>query len=479
LHQQRLEKKIESLQLSEGTLYISPGTLSQEYQRKLLSKVPPGSTLLLEEHNRSGSQDGQIQFANFQDSSAYPSILEKLSLRPLRKIQALFLLSISTGMKESVQEMVDLFWQAIGHFWKNNATERFFFLTWQRNRLQNISRNKGKIKLLRPQNNNRCPILLVGAGVSNQEVLPKLSPYNRSYILLAVDTALGALLEHDLLPDAVIALEGQHHNNQDFLPLGSKNIPFIADLSSHPLPPAKWSSETFWTLTAAAPTNQNRRLASSAPIPLIPPPGNVGNFAYTVARMISQGPLYLTGMDYCFPLGQSHSKGSTYSHSHINHSGRLMGPYQNHWEEIKQGRAIKEGSTLSNPAMRTYRKELLHRLEKDKSTYILQGMAHWPREKNMSFKDFSETLARQKLDHNWASAPWDAKDFFLREKNLLEALINTPLGQWTQEEMMTMDYLFHHFPDKKPLPNQQRSFLNRLSESATVVHNLYKKFLNQ
>jgi hypothetical protein len=218
-------------------LYISPGTLSQEYQRKLLSKVPPGSTLLLEEHNRSGSQDGQIQFANFQDSSAYPSILEKLSLRPLRKIQALFLLSISTGMKESVQEMVDLFWQAIGHFWKNNATERFFFLTWQRNRLQNISRNKGKIKLLRPQNNNRCPILLVGAGVSNQEVLPKLSPYNRSYILLAVDTALGALLEHDLLPDAVIALEGQHHNNQDFLPLGSKNIPFIADLSSHPLPP--------------------------------------------------------------------------------------------------------------------------------------------------------------------------------------------------------------------------------------------------
>jgi hypothetical protein len=104
--------------------------------------------------------------------------------------------------------------------------------------------------------------------------------------------------------------------------------------------------------------------------------------------MISQGPLYLTGMDYCFPLGQSHSKGSTYSHSHINHSGRLMGPYQNHWEEIKQGRAIKEGSTLSNPAMRTYRKELLHRLEKDKSTYILQGMAHWPREKKHELQRF-------------------------------------------------------------------------------------------
>jgi hypothetical protein len=488
----RLEKKIKSLQLSEGILYICPGNFTQIIIEKLQEALPPGSAMLLGGGSMAALESRMISEGDMiriplENPKSYHSIAQRVNYRLFRNIQLLFLTSLTPQTRQSIQSLLSLLLRSMAAFWKNNATERYFFLRWHRNMLQN-SKTSPLILLNSPntpsdlfqsvQPADQTPIVLVGAGISNQKVLPRLHDFRDKIILLTVDTALGAVLDHGMVPDAVIALEGQFSNSKDFIPLGERKIPFIADLSSHPLAPQKWASRVLWTITAAADTQFYQRMSQGTGPVLLDPPGNVGNYAYRVARAISQGPVFLTGMDYWFPKGQSHSKGTTYFLHNQNHRTRLAGPYQNHWNELLQDRVVHENDGLSNPTMQLYRRLMLQQVSDDNQAHFLMGMPHWPEEVKVGWEGLLRSCGDSKPDNPFTGKSWDAGSFFYGELRRLEAFLQVDPGAWTMDQLGEMDYLYHHFPDQRAIPNQEVSFLNRVSEAATVTLNLYRKILS-
>lgn len=78
--------------------------------------------------------------------------------------------------------------------------------------------------------------VLVGAGPSLAVALPYLRSVRETggVPIVALDTALGTLAAAGLVPDAVVAMDGQIHNARDLVPFRWSGVPLFADVTAHP-----------------------------------------------------------------------------------------------------------------------------------------------------------------------------------------------------------------------------------------------------
>ena len=76
------------------------------------------------------------------------------------------------------------------------------------------------------------PIIVCGAGPSLNDSISLLKTNRKYFFLLAVDTAYATLSAHKIKPDAILILEAQQINLNDFIFNIDRSIPIIADLTS-------------------------------------------------------------------------------------------------------------------------------------------------------------------------------------------------------------------------------------------------------
>lgn len=181
------------------------------------------------------------------------------------------------------------------------------------------------------------PILVLGAGESLDKTIIELKKLNAAdtdkspnesvektastisdFFILAVDQALTPLLENGIKPDAVVAVESQLAIEKAYIGKAvNSNIPIFLDLVSRRHVADITNGKKIFFLSDYSKRNFLKTLSGEDILPkVIRPLGSVGLVAVEIAlflRKNSDIPIYVSGLDFSYSPGITHSKG-TVSH---------------------------------------------------------------------------------------------------------------------------------------------------------------------
>ena len=187
------------------------------------------------------------------------------------------------------------------------------------------------------------PALLVAAGPSLSKNLGALRDMPDRALILVVDTALRLLLEEDILPDAVLAVDPTELNFRHFEDLIDDprlaEIPLLFDLESTPqlverYPGPKWGMPLDKSRTT-------RFLAECRGEPEAWTKGaSVVLAGFSFARYLGAEPIIFAGLDLAYDArtGQTHASGAALS--------QAVDESQFHWVDGVDGQPVPTSSTL-------------------------------------------------------------------------------------------------------------------------------------
>jgi len=150
---------------------------------------------------------------------------------------------------------------------------------------------------------------IAAAGPSLDTQIPSLKEFkSRGGCILSTDTALGALLQNGITPDAVVSIDCQHISYYHFMGNDSGNIPLIMDIASPPLL-AKFSNKPFFFSSGHPLALYISRYWR--PFPLLDTSG--GNVTYaclSLAEYLGAKRITLFGADFSYVGSRSYARGT-------------------------------------------------------------------------------------------------------------------------------------------------------------------------
>ncbi|WDI39038.1 DUF115 domain-containing protein [Entomospira culicis] len=285
------------------------------------------------------------------------------------------------------------------------------------------------------------PIVVVGAGLTLEYARDWLAERAGSYYVIAVDTALPALMAYGITPDLMICLEASVINLLDFIGVYYPDVPMLCDLSAHPQTKRLHAGETFFTLSDFSHASFYQRIREVFGLPSLIAGGSVGITAITLALQMSDQPIILCGIDFAFTLGKSHARGS-YTHAmQLAGYHRLVGiPLLQATLErpLVKVQGVQDHLLDSDVVMQSYAQMLIHSTTKRiftlNSPYAMaMGLPLWNDEISPMFAEskpkitWSSTAVHRAVHRAWCK----------REMTFLEQFINGDLSCWQE-----LSYLF-------------------------------------
>jgi len=315
-------RKALSLPTEAQTLYLLASPVAWHGVARFLSRLPDGSAILavesdpilLELATRLRPPEFPRQRVLLSAADA-PSIRAALAqpdsgrggLSHFRRVREITFSRGALMNRPRYREIRKMLEQDIRIHWQNRLTLSAMGRLW----VGNVIRNLPRLATGAAFPALHKPVVVCGAGPSLSASLPLLHGERRNLIVVAVDTALPSLSQSGIIPDFVIAIEGQLVNVYDFLPIGSREYTLVADLSSAPSvielhDPQRvlWVSSRFAELGLL-----DRIAAAGLPLRQIPPLGSVGVSAVHLALTLTDGPVLLTGLDFAFRIA-THAPGA-------------------------------------------------------------------------------------------------------------------------------------------------------------------------
>ena len=241
----RYNPEIEAGRIVEVTpassFYIVLGIGSGILIEKLLQKYPESFFLCIEKDDASITFLHQLPLVTKLENNSHIKLttIQKLS----SDFEALYIPSLYGGLfvveqKGWIQEIEYLYplIQKILKASLNNISADFSVQThfgkiWQKNILNNLKTysfiNSNGFNLLETKlkNSKQKKAAIIAAGPSLDKSISILSNSRNEYFIISTDTAYTSLLRHNLIPDAVVSIDGQNVSHSHFF----KNNP---DLSS-------------------------------------------------------------------------------------------------------------------------------------------------------------------------------------------------------------------------------------------------------
>ena len=205
----------------------------------------------------------------------------------------------------------------------NKNTLRRFGRLWQRNVIRNKNEMKERqgIALFKGAFEG-LPALLLAAGPSLDEALPRLKALRERCVVVCVDTALRACLRSDVQPDFVVLADPQYWNYRHIGGLSCPGAILITEadvcpaafrlncrdifLCSSHFPLAKFIEER---------AEKKGELGAG---------GSVATTAWDFARYIGASRIYVAGLDLGYPQGKTHFRGALFEEQAHAASSRLM-----------------------------------------------------------------------------------------------------------------------------------------------------------
>lgn len=206
----------------------------------------------------------------------------------------------------------------------NAATLKKFGRLWCRNSVSNINylTNCGSISELKNTADEVMPFLILGAGPSLEKILPHLEELKKRTIIVCVETALWALLRHNVQPDFIILTDPQFWAYKHIAGLSAQESILITEVSTYPSV-FRFNSKKTLLCGSQFPVGQWFEKKLNLDLGDLGTGGSVASSAWNFAYYCGAKQIYVAGLDFAFPGKQTHIKGSSAEQTYHTVSNRL------------------------------------------------------------------------------------------------------------------------------------------------------------
>ena len=324
---------VENLQLLPGTIILCCSPLLGYGLKELLQKLPENCLLILCESEKPFYDFSVSENAlNISDERVTHCVPEELYNLPVKLYdlacsglyKRVIRLDMSAGTqfnKEFYENLYKACQDSVMTFWKNRLTLTKFGRRYSKNLFENLHYLADSRPVSDFFNNVEKPIIVFGAGQSTQKLIDELLrryPLRNNkledFFILCADTALQPLLKNGIKPDGVFIEEAQSVITKAFIGIPD-DIQIFAGLSSIPNIVHKFGAKHisyFFTEYTNAAFINNLKEKSYMP-PANKPFGSVGLTAVYYAlkfRKNESVPVYVTGLDFSYSTGVTHTRGA-------------------------------------------------------------------------------------------------------------------------------------------------------------------------
>ena len=193
-----------------------------------------------------------------------------------------------------------------------NNTVRDLSVTWQENSIRNMlpTYTNGSLNVLEKYYN--CPVIVASGGPSLTKQLNLLKDIRKNVILIAAGSTVNTLITHNIEPDYIITIDGSEINyDSHFKDLKVKSAELMYASTSHYKIQQNFKNRQYAFLdTRENKYKEHVNNTLGIDLPNILGGGSVANFALSIARYLSTGPIALIGQDLAYTEGKTHAEGN-------------------------------------------------------------------------------------------------------------------------------------------------------------------------
>ena len=384
----------------------------------------------------------------------------------------------------------------IQEYWKNRMTLIHMGPLWIRNIFRNLYKFHTNKNILISGHfpHLNCPILVTGAGESLEYSIDFIKEKRNFFKILTVDTALSVLLENEIDPDYVIAMDAQIYNFYDFVKAKDRNFPLFFDITGYSGIPEILNGNIYPFISNFANTKILDRLNYYALLPAqMPALGSVGISAINLALKITSGEVFYTGLDFSYKIGKSHANGSPRNLSELERSNRiepLEQPGIYYERPLMHNKDKSDKNCITDLILNSYADLMCNNFKQNErlldigETGLFSG-GILTNASDLILKDECAETVYIKPDKNLTSIN-SFKEFCKNEIKLLNKLYDTTFlhlsGKSSKSKLILellkeADYIYLHFPDKSPEPSIESGYLKRILISCGYYINILEKYL--
>jgi hypothetical protein len=486
-------KRARAAEIPPRTLVFVPSVGLGHGLGELLARLPEGCAILcVEAHQKIMAlasavglpSDPRLTIIRTESEDAAAAVLSRMGTGRFRRVTQISLCAGYRLNPTLYARLSEVLASEIRTYWQNRMTLIAMGSLWMRNIFENmtllpLSRDFGGLS-------THKPIVVAGAGPSLEGSIPALRALRRKYLLAAVDTALPALAACGLRPDIVVVLEAQALNLADFLPYRDPSMPIACELSSHPQALRLFPSNLHFFSSAFAPLSLFNRLDASALLPrAFPALGSVGVAAVHAALSMTECDVVLTGLDFAYPDGRTHARGTPAHLAALGSCGRFHGVGQEAYASLLARPRMKERDrngrlVTTDLVLASYARQLRRSIREDAGRTWEIGEIGLPLgARQASMEEIADRLSSvPELDERLIEPGGHAfdrarlrtflegeREMLARAEQAIEDGLSTggplPLPTASREAMRAVDYAFVHFPDEMDCEAPARSYLSR------------------
>ncbi len=312
----RVKSKLESLDISDNTLIIVPSPLFYHGAETLIKSTSINCRILFVEHDRELYYLSENPFTNYssillEDDKSLAEYSGSFDFSDIRKI---IIFPLNNGYfinRIFYNRVFEYFRSSLSRFWKNKITMISLSSRWYSNIFKNLPCYSDSYPLSSLKMEG--PVFLAGAGESVEKALPLIKKYRESFTLVSIDTAVNTLINYDIVPDYILAVESQFYNIYDFYSCKNLKIPLICDISCYPETLRITNGNNYFFFSGFSDSPFLKWMEKSRLLPdKIPPLGSVGVTALYISLMLTDSSVIYSGLDFSFVPGKSHSKDSPF-----------------------------------------------------------------------------------------------------------------------------------------------------------------------
>ena len=406
--------------------------------------------------------------------------VDALGLGPFRRALRIDLSGGATLNGDFYREAQASIDEYISRWWRNHVTLMRLGRNYARNFFTNCHSLPASFAL--PSHTVARPIVVAGAGPSLDASLRLIAENRERIFLLAVDTALPALRDSGIIPDAAVLVESQFWITRAFIGFRGSRLPVYADLTANPEAVLSTCGPVHFFHTAYAKARFLSRFSEYGLSPqAVTPLGSVGLSGLELALSIAAPdvPVLFTGLDFSWGSGFTHSRGAPAARDALSRAWRLSPAERSAISDSSAVETLigKGGNVVhTDPALSSYAALCAARFGSESRLYdfgssgIPTGCSQISGDETRAMiarfpPCFLPDLSRVLVDET-------RLDLFLsEEKERLRSIRAILTGQDARKEdaaerlreyVETSDYLYLHFPDGYRGYNATDAFLRRI-----------------
>lgn len=428
----------------------------------------------------------KIHLINKTNYSDYLTFIQKQHFRKTVRID----FSAGTSFyKNDYDQIHSLTQNIIDQYWKNRLTMIKFGRLFSKNIFKNLRHIPNAIDLKSLYKSVEKPVIVLGAGESLDITASLLSETKNQFYIIAVDAAAGPLMDRGIIPDAIIAVEGQQVIEKAYIgkPAAIKTLLIMDFVSRSHIPDITKGPVSFFASKYEDMEFLSRLNHEGILPPVVNPLGSVGLVAMEIAlrlRKDTATPIYFSGLDFSYTSGITHAKGTPAHKNMLSSTNRIKSLFNfgaafgpgTFWTDTKNSNKMITSKALQSYAL------LFTELFSDQQNVFDIGKSGI--DLKTAKADFEKIIGQKtelKTEKTVYASSTDLKlkskvqNFIKTEKEALEQLKDLftkgenssyrnpaqSLKDQIENLLKKREYLYIHFPDAIG-PTNPQSFYNRI-----------------